>query len=219
MERSDSAKPLTKYFYPGADSMTEEVIDLKKEVKDEKRKYLRTDTSLVAKFSPISQEEFKRKKILYASSRSSSSAESKFYEGNLDHCTRTVLEAIIRLEQKIDRLSSLLFSGEFHKYQYTGEVINISGGGLRLVSPVNFPKGSYLDMCIFFPPAFNNPFFVIGEVRKRKVAMGKNADTVGQYHLGIKFAAIDEKDREAIIRYIFRTERQRLREARLEGDA
>ncbi len=198
--------------------MTEEVINLKNELKKEQRKYLRTETSLVVKFSQISQEEFKRKKNLYAASRSSSSVESKFYEGNLDHCTRTVLEAIIRLEQKIDRLSSLLFSGEFHKYEYTGEVINISGGGLRLVSPVNFPKGSYLDMCIFFPPAFNNPFFVIGEVRKRKGVIGGDSDTGRQYHLGIKFVAIDEEDREAIIRYIFRTERQRLREARMESD-
>ncbi len=198
--------------------MTEEVINLKNEIKKEKRKYLRAETSLVVKFSPISQEEFKRMKSLYVTSRASSMVESQLYEGALDHCTRTVLEAIVRLEQKIDRLSSLLFSGEFHKYKYTGEVVNISGGGLRLVSPVNLPKGSYLDMCIFFPPAFNNPFFVIGEVRKRKAIIeGKQSDG-SQYHLGVKFVAIDEKDREAIIRYIFRTERQKLREARLGDD-
>jgi len=129
-----------------------------------------------------------------------------------------VLESIVRLEQKIDRLCSLLFSGEFHKYKYTGEVVNISGGGLRLVSPVNLSKGSYIDMCIFFPPAYNNPFFVIGEVRKRKAIIKENDTNRSKYLLGVKFVAIDEKDREAIIRYIFRTERQKLREARLECD-
>ncbi|HDM79438.1 MAG TPA: PilZ domain-containing protein [Deltaproteobacteria bacterium] len=144
--------------------------------------------------------------------------ESQLYEGTLDHATRMVLESIVRLEQKIDRLCSLLFSGEFHKYKYTGEVVNISGGGLRLVSPVNLSKGSYIDMCIFFPPAYNNPFFVIGEVRKRKAIIKENDTNRSKYLLGVKFVAIDEKDREAIIRYIFRTERQKLREARLECD-
>ena len=198
--------------------MTDDVISLENEVAKEKRKYLRSETSLVAKFSPISQEEFKRKKSLYAASRTSPYVESQLYEGSIDHCTRTVLESIVRLEQKIDRLCSLLFSGEFHKYKYTGEVTNISGGGLRLVSPVNLTKGSYLDMCIFFPPAYNNPFFVIGEVRKRKAIVRQAGENGTQYHLGVKFVAIDEKDREAIIRYIFRTERQKLREARLESD-
>lgn len=196
--------------------MTQELINLEKEITKEKRKYLRSETSLVAKYSAISQEEFKRKKSLYAASRTTSCVESQLYEGTLDHATRMVLESIVRLEQKIDRLCSLLFSSEFHKYKYTGEVINISGGGLRLVSPVNLSKGSYIDMCIFFPPAYNNPFFVIGEVRKRKAIIKENDTNRSKYHLGVKFVAIDEKDREAIIRYIFRTERQKLREARLE---
>ncbi len=198
--------------------MADEVLNLKDEVKKEQRKYLRAETSLIAKYSPISQEEFKRKKNLYAASRASSYVESSLYEGTLDHCTKTVLEAIVRLEQKIDRLSSLLISGEFHKYKHTGEVVNISGGGLGLISPVNLRKGTYLDMCIFFPPAFNNPFFVLGEVRKRKALIEKNSKNNARYQLGIKFVAIDEKDREAIIRYIFRTERQKLREARLENE-
>lgn len=194
--------------------MSEEILNLENEFQKESRQYLRSDTALIAKYSQISHEEYKRKKKHYSSARASFFATASFPDGSIEQDTRIILEYIERLEEKIDRLSSLLLSDKFHEYEHTGEVINISGGGLKLVSTLNLSKGNYLDMCIFFPPAFNNPFFVIGQVRKRKVVMEKDPGEEVSYHLGIKFAAIDERDREAIIKYIFQTERQKLRDAK-----
>ncbi|MGB9792047.1 MAG: flagellar brake protein [Thermacetogeniaceae bacterium] len=85
----------------------------------------------------------------------------------------------------------------------SSETIDISGGGVALLSSTPIPCGSYLEMELDVPR--KGTIRVLGKVARteeKKTEYGKTT------LLGISFVEIDESDRDKIIQYVFEIQRE-----------
>ncbi len=84
---------------------------------------------------------------------------------------------------------------------------NISGGGLRFISPHTFSPGDILEIKTMFSALQPVVFCLYGEVVKIEK---KDPD----YVTSVKFVAMDETIRDEIVRFVFELERELLRKQR-----
>ena len=89
---------------------------------------------------------------------------------------------------------------------------NISGGGLRIITPQEFDEGEYLLLEIFVPLP-ERVIDVIGRVvfANRNYAAGSNLEF---FNTGVQFVYLDERDRDAIVTYISKIQLTRIRQLR-----
>lgn len=111
----------------------------------------------------------------------------------------------VRLEANITIDYSMLFTaaGDNGKRVRT-QAKDISGGGLLFRAPGRLPLGTRLDVVLILD---GTSIHTVGEVVRELPDM----DTQEGNWLGLRFVDIDERDREAIIRYIFNQQRERRR--------
>jgi c-di-GMP-binding flagellar brake protein YcgR len=96
-----------------------------------------------------------------------------------------------------------------------GETADLSGGGVGLRLPVSLELGTALEIDLTLPGRRTGHVRVGGEVVCHVPADG-DAVPVGRHHLGVKFVAIHEADRESIIHHTFVKQRALIREMRRE---
>jgi len=84
-------------------------------------------------------------------------------------------------------------------------VLNISGGGLLLLSPRLFEVGDVLEMDLVLPIRGLLEVSVLGEV-VRVCSRAKDL-----WEVGVKFVLIDEWVRDRIVEYVFSEERKRIK--------
>lgn len=89
--------------------------------------------------------------------------------------------------------------------------VNISGSGIRFYSNRPYERGQLLKLTIFLPIFPQPSISAVGEVA-RSEAVDKNGTK--EYQVAAKFMAISEDDREEIVRYTFKRERELLRNRR-----
>jgi hypothetical protein len=88
--------------------------------------------------------------------------------------------------------------------------INLSGGGIRLKTYEEFTPGTLMDMVIFLPLRKIKAISVVSSViRSSEIRL--TIDNRTSYMTALQFAFIAERDREAIINYIFHEQRNSLR--------
>lgn len=123
-----------------------------------------------------------------------------------------VVSALSRLEARVDHLLNHLERQNYGTlYQYRGEALSISGGGLNLKSTVACPVGTLVDLCLFAEYGNSRSIYAIGRVGWVE---GQPEDAAEAHHiLGVEFVEINEEDREALVRMVFHIERKRRQEA------
>ena len=89
---------------------------------------------------------------------------------------------------------------------------NISGGGLRIITHVEFEMGEYLLLEIFVPTP-ERIIDVVGKVvfANRNMAAGNDYE---YFNTGVQFVFLDEQDRDAIVNYISTIQLKRIRQLR-----
>jgi len=89
---------------------------------------------------------------------------------------------------------------------------NISGGGLRIITPQEFDEGEYLLLEIFVPLP-ERVIDVIGRVvfANRNYAAGGD---LSYFNTGVQFVYLDERDRDAVVTYISKIQLKRIRQLR-----
>ena len=101
---------------------------------------------------------------------------------------------------------------EYHLRHYpqderkTGIIVDISGGGVRAMTAQDLPKDS--DILLFFQMILDDneySFSSFGHVVKSNLAEGSN----NRYEARIEYKKIDKKERERIIKYVFKEEREK----------
>ena len=133
-----------------------------------------------------------------------------------EHQTR-MLNHIIELHRKMDILIEKVApeSGTIVEIPKENEVcISASGIRIHLDSPVM--PGQIIILCIvlpFIPPA---NIFVTGEVIKHDMSADLNLEEASSFGSAINFLTMKEDDRETLIRYIFKRQRDMLRDRALE---
>ncbi|MEW8977254.1 MAG: PilZ domain-containing protein [Symbiobacterium sp.] len=96
--------------------------------------------------------------------------------------------------------------GEGEAELKSGRVVNLSGGGAQLLVEEEFPVGARLDLVLHLPDRV-----IPAEAEVVRHITEPHAPP----RLGVRFTAIEERDRERIVRYIFAEQRQRRRKGLL----
>jgi len=128
---------------------------------------------------------------------------------DLEEGMSKIIHHIVDLNQKIDILIDIL-SPEESKIEIPQiRDVCISATGIRFtIKEPSFP-GQRIALCIILPFVPPVKIFVTGEIR-RSVPLG---DTL--FETGIKFLDLKDDDYERIMRYIFKRQRDMLRDKKL----
>jgi len=189
----------------------------------QKREYLRIDDFISFEYSYMERAEYERVKNDYlaktkaAGQRANPSialfvqtaSESKGENEALSDMNSPLIPMLLSLDKKLDMIISLLDEkGEKQKMLQKKTIkVNIGGMGLRFPAEEQFKKGDILELKMGFPLVPPVNILALGEVVRTEKEQGEEQ----LFQTAIKFAVIDEEDRERIIRYIFQRQRESIR--------
>lgn len=182
----------------------------------EKRTFFRIRDCLVVEFRQITSEDFtKLKDIIQCSPTQIFDSERgvRFLIDREPTGKQKELFAYMhmlnkKLDMIIDTLSGPQSSGTYHTVRAE---ISLSGAGIRFETQLALTEGDYTELKIIVP-VFPYPKIAVlcQVVRVEKVQEG----TEGTFMAAMKFIAINEHDRDFLVKYIFEKERELLRQRR-----
>ncbi|MDH3283364.1 MAG: PilZ domain-containing protein [Acidobacteriota bacterium] len=123
----------------------------------------------------------------------------------------SILAQLERLERAVGRIAeSLSVDLSDAGLWIEGNTVNLSGAGLGVHVPERIEEDSRLELEMTL---IGDPTIVLRAVGRVVSLVRPDGDSlpVGRYHLGIGFHAINEEDREALVRYTFKLQREHLR--------
>ena len=190
----------------------------------ESRKSARIRDSFTIHYKIISQQEFEEKASFYLDRRTANRPPSKRYGSDTFSLDWASLESEIDynpflvkifsyLDKKIDMLlykQEEIIKHYTHQDQQqetreTGKCIDISGTGLSMLIPEKLKKDTILELSI--EPPIYPPFRIVtlGEVGR---VISTKAKGKSGYDISTTFVSINEDDREELIKYIFKRQRE-----------
>ena len=188
------------------------------------RKSARIPDSFTINFTMISRKEFDKKAPFYLDRRTSNRPSSKRYEADAFSLDWSSLEnerdynsflakIFSCLDKKIDMI---LYKQEEILKHFTpqdqrdetyesGECIDLSGSGVNMLIPEKLKKETILELSI--EPPIYPPFRIVALGEITRVNLTRNKEKTG-YEISTTFVAINEDDREELIKYIYRRQRE-----------
>ena len=107
----------------------------------------------------------------------------------------------------MDRILKILEDTDTSPYASVGtEYVNISGSGMKFTADQMYGTGDIIALRIFLPLVSSTWITVLG-----KVVSSTELPTEGGYSTAVHFVGLPESDREMIIRYVFKRQRELLR--------
>jgi hypothetical protein len=188
-------------------------------VEPEKREYFRVGVRLPIEFRTISYDEYLSLEDAIKCSTAQivdSINEVHFLRDLVAHDEVTQkkkgqIYAYVRMiDKKLDMILDLLTKSE-DKRTYTNRHIdvNIGGAGIRFVSDVNLSTGTYVELKVILPLLPFPKITALCQVtRGRRIV---RADGTTNWEVALNFLAINENDRDLLVKYIFARERESLR--------
>ncbi|GAU08828.1 PilZ domain-containing protein [Desulfoplanes formicivorans] len=121
-----------------------------------------------------------------------------------------LLDYLEAINAKLDTILGLLHQSSIQaEYPLEATISQISGAGLQFTSPHDFQEGDHLELVITlsrFPLRLVN---VVGTITRRQQTRENGPVWV------VEFTFIRDNDREAIIQYVFREQREMIRGEKL----
>jgi hypothetical protein len=183
--------------------------------------HLRIDAFISFKYNKISEKEFQIKRKQYVQTMttdgdSSLLASSRYINDDLEiqqAIPPEIINEIHSIHRKLDFILKIISKPDDDNiFNREPEEINISGSGFKFKSADNLKSGDYLDIKLVLPIASGVIIELIGEVVHVVRSSDKNdASLPDMKDIGVTFAAINADDREFIIRYVFKRQRELLR--------
>jgi len=169
------------------------------------RKHVRVDNILKVAYKKISQENYNKYRykpdLIYKSIFGESFKVPEVEKIDL----KLLYKLIYQVNLKMDRILDILESESIKKYTLSeNEYINISGAGVRFITDQAFSTGDIIAFRIFLPLAGQSHIDVLGKI----IRVTKKKD---KYCAAAKFVELSEDDREMIIKYVFKRQREILR--------
>lgn len=186
------------------------------------RSHLRVNSYVIIDYHVISGEAFieKRKRFIQTISRDTEDflyAQRGFIsedsETGREHTTADLVNEIKMLHKKVDFIiNHLLKSEDDNILDKKQTEVNLSGSGMKFTAKAPLKTGDFLDMKLVLPMSSGIVIELIAEVVWVTPLTDKDsAGSDGACEAGVRFAAINEDDRELIIRYTFKRQRELLR--------
>ncbi len=175
-------------------------------------------------YNVVSQKEYNKKASLYISSRTADrssvgrndagtfSFEWSHIEDEVDF-DPVLVKILFYLDQKINKVISNQekILKKFDKVEEVqdvskaGECIDISGSGLNMLITEKINPGSFLELTI--GPPVNPPIQIVLLGKLLRICQSRDTEING-FEASITFTAINEDDREDLIKYIFKRQRE-----------
>ncbi len=188
------------------------------------RDAVRIHDSFLIKYNIITQKEYDRKESLYISRRTINRSAGKRTEAEAfsfdwssiedeEDFDPVLVKILLHLDQKIDivlaRQDEILkkITSQDHEEDIyeTGECIDISGTGVNMLIPGHLSKDTLLELNI--EPPIHPAIQIIALGKITRVSPSRDNEKSG-YEISVEFTAINEDDREALIKYIFQRQRE-----------
>lgn len=197
----------------------------------EMRSDVRTGLSYIVKYEIISPEEYgiirekpeltpnlggKKLKIVPALTDNNSKRDFVF---NIDDCNNALVEFLVKMDQKLDKILSMLSANKVRSESSDPRLLNdgrgnnISASGISIFTSKPANKGQIVHMNITLcelPPVSIEAY---GEIVRVTIPYENNTP---MYELGIKFVTLNEKDKEKIVAYVFSKQRKALRSGKIQ---
>ena len=180
--------------------------------------------SFPIKYNIITQKEYDRKASLYISRRTinrTAGKENKAGAFSFDWSAiedeedfdPSLIKILFRLDQKIDMVlarqdeifKKIASQGHEEDIYKTGECIDISGTGVNMLVSENLGEETLLELNI--EPPIHPAIQIIALVKIVRVCPSRDKEKSG-YEIAVAYTAINEDDREALIKYIFQRQHE-----------
>ncbi len=111
------------------------------------------------------------------------------------------------INAKLDLITNTLTLQHEGFYSLPVQCVNISGGGLSFFSKTKYEMGDILEIRMILSMLRSIALYIYGKVVQVR---SQGAD----HQISVKYVAMDDEIREAIIKFVFHRERQIIREKR-----
>jgi hypothetical protein len=120
---------------------------------------------------------------------------------------KLLYKLIYQTNLKMDRILDLLEGREKDGYESVArELVNISGSGMKFVTTRPFSIDDVIAMRTFLPLPSKTRLNLLGKVTSVSEAGPEN-----RYEICVRFMDLTEKDRKAIVKYVFQRQRELIR--------
>lgn len=184
---------------------------------DERRSYFRIQDRLVLEFRQITPEEFHILKdaVAYNTARMPDESEKgQFVPYKGARPEDEELYGYMRIiDQKLDTIIDLLSSHQKGSFQNVKTEVSLGGSGIQFVSGILLTENDYVELKLSLPVFPYPKITVLCQVVWTE-PVEDNDQSAQQSKIAMKFLAINERDQDALVKYIFEKERERLRQER-----
>ncbi len=212
-------KGLKYSFYVIIESIKNSSVFLLKHIPS--RSHLRIDAFLIFEYKEITDTGVlqKRKKYIHTMSPDSEGyvfTPSRTISDETDLQTSIppeLINEINSIHRKLDFIIKFLGKTDQENiFNKDPEEVNISGSGMRFTTTEEYKPGDFLDIKLVLPISSGIIIETIGQVvRVNTLADAVQKNDAVRYAIAVKFITINEDDREFIIRYVFKRQRELLR--------
>jgi PilZ domain-containing protein len=188
--------------------------------KDERRSDFRGNLSFSVKLEALSRKEYEERKQRGGENFSRSLSEmsyemTKSLENGRAEIDVIFLKYLLQMDEKLERILSLLSpEGPEDKRVVEGVGLDISGSGMKLCGDQPLAVGQIVHIKLFMS---NSPFSFIDVFGEVLWTTPVDQDGMALYHIGIKFSDLSQTNRETIINFVFRKQREAIRRMRSTG--
>ncbi len=220
------AKVKINEIIKGNDNIVLKINVLNEPTKREGREFLRVNAFLQFSYDKISLQKFLELKEEYISKSSFTTSVYGIYKINMPHMSSStpiiddtgapinprLEKLLIAINSKLDIILSLLNPEKSLLSNVEEQRVSISGSGIMFNYRIDennnnvldsLKYGDYLKMTILFPTI---PQFII-----KLIAQVVRVEIDSNYSIACKFAAINEYDRDEIIKYTLERQRQQIK--------
>ncbi len=213
--------------------VTRNLVSKKNENSEESRNSVRIPDSFTINYNIVTQKEYNKKASVYISRRTANrpgakSSEVEAFSFDWSHIENEVdfdpvlVKILFYMDQKMDKiisnqekiLSRVDTVEEVQDVSETGECIDLSGSGVHMLVTEELSSDSLLELTI--EPPINPPLQIILLGKLTRICQSIDKEDNG-FEASISFTAINEDDRDNLIKYIFQRQRE-LISSRMKSD-
>ena len=173
------------------------------------RKNVRVDDVLKVDYRQISQQDYNECKtkpeIIFEKTFGKVFEAPKVEDVSLELLYKLIYHANL----KIDRILTILESKDTERPEsVSSESVDISGSGMKFIANRKFSTGDIIALRVFLPLVSISKTWIniLGEV-----VLATKSGTENRYDVTVKFKGLSECDKEIIIGYVFKRQRELLR--------
>lgn len=172
---------------------------------EQKRTYSRVETNIPGRLRLLALGE---KTPLFQGCSGCDTAQGAALRPKGTNLPEALLDFLETINIKLDMLLSLANREQLEStFPVAMNIVEISGAGLIFIADRDFALDDRLEIVLFLSQFPLQMAGALGRIHRREEWFGKTA-------WAVDFTAVRDQDREAVVRFVFQQERERIRESK-----